>query len=655
MADRIKGITVEIGGDTTKLSSALKGVNSQLKSTQAALKDVDKQLKFDPTNTELLRQKQKLLADAVKETKDKLEQLNEAEKQLKKAGVDENSEQFMALRREIIETENNLKDLEKQARNSNAVMSEIGAVAGKVSEGANKVAEKTRAMSAAAATALAGIGAIGIKAAQSADELNTLAKQTGLSTEMLQKAQYAADLIDVSFETFTSSIAKMEGKLRTSEDSFTNLGIATRDVNGNMLSTEEIFRNSAQALSQIGNETERDIAAQSLFGKSAAELSGILDDGGAALEEYGKQAEEMGLIMDQDTVDSLNAVNDQLDTMKANLKGTLAKSGAKALKALTPVLKAVSDALGKVLEWVGKLSPDTIKLIAIVLAVIAAISPIAKLIAGISAAINFLCASPIVLIIAAIAAVIAIVVLCIKHWDEIKKKITEVVDKIKEKVIEMKDKVVNKFNEMKENTIGKVKEIKDNAVAKFQEIKDKVVGKVQEIKDKVKDKFDQIKEKITTPIQEAKDKVKGFVDEIQEFFDNMKAKLPDIKLPHFTVSYSVPKTKVGKAVWKDFLGLEGKPNIGVDWYAKAMNNAMILKSPTIFGAMNGKMLGGGEAGAEVVSGANTLMNMIRSAVAEEVNNSASISLLKQIASNTGASTSIDINNREFGRLVKAVI
>ena len=76
-ANRIKGITVEIGGDTTKLQTALQGVNKEIKSTQSQLKDVEKLLKLDPGNTELLAQKEKFLSDAVKETKEKLEALLE--------------------------------------------------------------------------------------------------------------------------------------------------------------------------------------------------------------------------------------------------------------------------------------------------------------------------------------------------------------------------------------------------------------------------------------------------------------------------------------------------------------------------------------------------------------------------------------------------
>ena len=78
---RIKGITVEIGSDTTKLQTALKGVNSEIKNTQNQLKDVEKFLKLDPGNTELLAQKQKFLSSAVSETKEKLTTLKTAAEQ----------------------------------------------------------------------------------------------------------------------------------------------------------------------------------------------------------------------------------------------------------------------------------------------------------------------------------------------------------------------------------------------------------------------------------------------------------------------------------------------------------------------------------------------------------------------------------------------
>ena len=103
MANRIKGITVEIGGDTTKLSKALEGVNKDIKGTQTQLKDVQKLLKLDPTNTELLSQKHKLLADAVSATKEKLEVLKTAAEQANTAlaNGEISQQQYDALQREI--------------------------------------------------------------------------------------------------------------------------------------------------------------------------------------------------------------------------------------------------------------------------------------------------------------------------------------------------------------------------------------------------------------------------------------------------------------------------------------------------------------------------------------------------------------------------
>ena len=135
-ASRIKGITIEIGGDTTKLQTALKGVNTEIRNTQAQLKDVDKLLKLDPGNTELLAQKHRLLGDAVKETKEKLETLKTAAEQAEKALNDGtiSKNQYDALQREIIETENELKRLEEQANQSATALQKISAAGEKLKD-----------------------------------------------------------------------------------------------------------------------------------------------------------------------------------------------------------------------------------------------------------------------------------------------------------------------------------------------------------------------------------------------------------------------------------------------------------------------------------------------------------------------------------------
>ena len=165
-ASRIKGITIEIGGDTTKLQTALKGVNTEIRNTQAQLKDVEKLLKLDPGNTELLAQKHKLLGDAVKETKEKLETLKTAAEQAEKALNDGtiSKDQYDALQREIIETENELKRLEEQANQSATALQKISATGEKLKDVGSNIEEAGKKLLPVTATVTA-LGTASVKTA----------------------------------------------------------------------------------------------------------------------------------------------------------------------------------------------------------------------------------------------------------------------------------------------------------------------------------------------------------------------------------------------------------------------------------------------------------------------------------------------------------
>lgn len=134
MASRIQGITVEIGGDTTKLSTALSKVNKEIRDTQSQLKDVNKLLKLDPGNADLMAQKQRLLTQAISETKEKLDSLKLASQQANDAlaSGEISQSQYDALQREIVETENALADLERQADQSAVALQKIGAAGEKL-------------------------------------------------------------------------------------------------------------------------------------------------------------------------------------------------------------------------------------------------------------------------------------------------------------------------------------------------------------------------------------------------------------------------------------------------------------------------------------------------------------------------------------------
>lgn len=430
MADKIRGITIELGGDASGLSQALKDVNGDLSNTQKQLKDVERLLKLDPKNTELLAQKQKLLGDQIQNTKKKLDTLKQAQQTMDKNGVDKNSEQYMALQREIISTEREVENLKTASEETSNAMSGIAQAADKVSTAAGAVADKTRALSGAAAGALGAIGGLALKTAASADELNTMAKQTGFSVEELQKFQYASDLVDVSMSDITGAASKLKKAIGSDSKELAALGVETKNADGSMRDISDVFYDTLAALGNINNETERDAAAMAIFGKSADSLAGIVDDGGKSLKDLGQEAEDMGLIMSQDTVDSLNQVNDKIDRLKAQSKLRLAETGAKAMEVLAPVLEKVLGLLDGLLTKIGEMTPEQLQTIMTILAVIAAISPLASLISkisgmvaqlptiinGVSTAMTWLAANPIALV---IAAIVALVVLIATKGDEI--------------------------------------------------------------------------------------------------------------------------------------------------------------------------------------------------------------------------------------------
>lgn len=170
MSKRIKGITVEIGGDTTKLQDALKDVNKEIRSTESQLRDVNKLLKLDPGNTELLVQKHKLLGKAIDDTKSKLSSLKEAQTSANQALAQGtiSREQYDALQREIIETEQALKSLEKQAHASNSTLANVSIAGEQFQVAGDKVKSAGQKMMPVTAT-IAGLGVAAVKTSSDFD------------------------------------------------------------------------------------------------------------------------------------------------------------------------------------------------------------------------------------------------------------------------------------------------------------------------------------------------------------------------------------------------------------------------------------------------------------------------------------------------------
>lgn len=197
-----------------------------------------------------------------------------------------------------------------------------------------------------------------------------------------------------------------------------------------------------------------------------------------------------------------------------------------------------------------------------------------------------------------------------EKWEAIKQKAAEKVEALKQTVEEkwaaLKQKIADKLEDIKTDVKEKFETAKQNAIEKVENLKSDVLEKWDALKKSIADKVEDIKEKLTKPFTDAKQTISDAVETVKGWFPiNISNILSNIKLPHFSLTGSLNPTK-----WAS----EGFPQIHVNWYKKAMESGMILDSPTIFGAMDGRFLGGGEAGRELIIGVNSLQNMIRASM-----------------------------------------
>lgn len=368
MAGTIKGMTIEIGGNTTPLEQALKSVNKEIKGTQSELKEVDRLLKLDPKNVDLLKQKQQILGDQIGNTTKKLDALKQAQQKLDeemKKGGEVNQQEYRKLEREIISTEGSLKKLEEANKSNNKQLKEANSHLAKFGDGLKVVGEKAtaslkaltqftvagvKAMAGAVTGAVTAMASLAVKAGQLADDLNTMASVTGLSTKELQEFAYASDLIDVSVDTLAGALKKTTQAMSSAQsgtgktaEAFNKLGVSVTDAQGNLRDNNDVFNEAIRALGGIANETERDALAMEIFGKSATELNPLIEGGIDTLERMGKQANELGLILSQKALDGANAFNDQLDILKANGKQTFQVIGTEIASELAPAMEQVNE------------------------------------------------------------------------------------------------------------------------------------------------------------------------------------------------------------------------------------------------------------------------------------------------------------------------
>lgn len=463
------------------------------------------------------------------------------------------------------------------------------------------------------------------------------------------------------------STTYMNAMLNELGKSGTTVSDILKDKTGS--SFEELMKNGyslSDCLAIVqGAATEQGLSFGDMWSSSEAAKAGLILLGDSA-EEFNSTLGEM-----QNCTGATESAFGKLDTNSTKakkavnqLKNTAIDLGGELMDTLAPITEEVCDKIQQFSEWFSNLSPETKEMIVKIAMVVAAIGPLIVVIGtvisslgGIITGIGILMSSGLLPIIAIIAAVVGIGTLLYKNWDTIKEKAGELKDNISEKWEAFKQKTSEAWENAKETVHEKWEEIKSNTSEEAENIRSKVSGKWEELKENtnskwqgiqstiqengggikgvivtaikeygsvwgagfseidsltggklgdalstVREKTDGIKQAFSDKLEGARAAVDSAIEKIKEKF-KFRWSLPELKLPHFNISgeFSLKPPSV--------------PSFSVSWYDKAMENAYLLNGASIFGSMNGNLLGGGESGSEMILGQQYLIDMIQEASA----------------------------------------
>lgn len=207
----------------------------------------------------------------------------------------------------------------------------------------------------AAAAVAAAITALAIGSVNAADELQTLADQSGISAEELQALKYAGDNLGVSLDTITGSRAKLTramNEARTGEgdaaEVFKKMGIYVEGTNGQLRNATDVMLDVIERAYVLGNETEQDAAMMTLFGRSAQELNPLLRAGSDEIKRLGDEARNTGAVMSNQTVASLDNVKDKLNNLKTTILAQFGEALARLAPQITAMLERITARLSQI-------------------------------------------------------------------------------------------------------------------------------------------------------------------------------------------------------------------------------------------------------------------------------------------------------------------
>ncbi len=312
--------------------SACKDINTSLREISSEMKLATAEFDDNANSAEALTRKQEVLKKQLEEQAKKVAAAEAALKKMKEAGVDPTDAAFQKMqtnlnntKAEMVKTEKQIASISSELKSSKVNWEAVGDTVGKVGKAFGTALAALGTAAVGAASALAGMT---VSAAAYADEVLTVATNTHIAADDLQKYQYALNFIDGDINTLTKTLKKNTQIMDDARNgnaeyaaAYEKLGVSITDANGELRDGEAVYWEVIDALGKIENETERDAMAMTLLGKSGTELNTIIEAGSEAFKALGDEAEAMGVVMSEDALNALGAFDDKLQTLKAGLSG----------------------------------------------------------------------------------------------------------------------------------------------------------------------------------------------------------------------------------------------------------------------------------------------------------------------------------------------
>lgn len=353
----LKGVTVQIGGDTTKLGEAIQKARKSASSLSGELRGVESLLKFDPTNTVLLAQKQGILAESIAGAKDKLKMLIAAQESMSRQLADGkiSPEQYRDFEREIESTRQQLTRLEAAASGTDDAVADVGDAAREAGEKAGKASGGWTVLKGT----LADLAASAIKTAASAisdtaqemitgaaeygDTIDKMSQKMGMSSDAYQEWDFVLQHCGASIESLKPAMKTLATAAESGSDAFAQLGISQEQIAG--MSQEQLFDATIAGLQNVTDETQRTYLAGKLLGRGATELGPLLNTSADDVADMRAQVHDLGGVMGSDAVKAAAAYQDSLQNMQYAFSGLKNNISGELLPTLTLIMDGVTKML----------------------------------------------------------------------------------------------------------------------------------------------------------------------------------------------------------------------------------------------------------------------------------------------------------------------